>query len=626
MEQFELFERATLLGDTVARRRYVELVPVPSNADATPLHRALHTALVHQQARAFEKALEVLTDHRRNIERDVNDPLHTHACILYARLLEKQKHGSVGLDVLLTLTSLIEDRRPIERLAFHWSVGVLFLGRRRFPEAMTSLSTAHRIALEQNMDVTAARIYTDIATVTIGTGDAAKAITMYEQALLTLDASDDHMPDRIVIRINLASVYQKAGRDHDALEEYRTLLSLDEVLCEASRALPTELNMAIALKRLHRYDEALEVYRSVEKRAMLAHAVDFRIRALIGIADLLLQQHRNAEARRAAEEALHLAQNQSVHGLLAETQAAHAAVDHADGHRDHAIAELQRAFQFALSISDNTSAMSYGAELVAWLAQEHRFKEAYDVQCQCTTLQRSIYEREIERTVELSDVRSRLDGEREAIRQRDAERNRILHAVLPKNIAERLMDGEKRIADRVPSAAILFADIVGFTRMASEMEPEALIGLLEVLFSKLDEISARNDCERIKTIGDSYMAISVQRDASDAHVERMLHAALEMVDGSSGLPIDAAQLRVGLHVGPVVAGVMSGSRLSYDVWGDTVNVAARMEEHAHPGRVHCTEEVVHAVTGNPRFLVERREPLDVRGKGLMQTFWISLSR
>jgi class 3 adenylate cyclase len=106
----------------------------------------------------------------------------------------------------------------------------------------------------------------------------------------------------------------------------------------------------------------------------------------------------------------------------------------------------------------------------------------------------------------------------------------------------------------------------------------------------------------------------------------MVRAALEIVSGNAVLPIEASKLRIGINCGPVIAGVMGGSRLSYDVWGDTVNVAARMEEHSHPGRILCTNDVAQKLAQHQEFAVIAREPLDIRGKGLMTTYWVSSSR
>ncbi|MBC8124451.1 MAG: adenylate/guanylate cyclase domain-containing protein, partial [Candidatus Kapabacteria bacterium] len=125
-----------------------------------------------------------------------------------------------------------------------------------------------------------------------------------------------------------------------------------------------------------------------------------------------------------------------------------------------------------------------------------------------------------------------------------------------------------------------------------------------------------------KTIGDSYMAICGASEAVEDHIERVVRMALSVVKGEVSLPIDPSRLRIGINTGSVIAGVMEGQRLSYDVWGDTVNVAARMEEHSLPGEIHCTETVAMRLIANPEFSLKKREPLDIHGKGLMTTYWI----
>jgi len=237
----------------------------------------------------------------------------------------------------------------------------------------------------------------------------------------------------------------------------------------------------------------------------------------------------------------------------------------------------------------------------------------------CSQLERSIYEKEIERTTELSAVRTTLEMERAAILQRDEERNRILHAVMPESIAERMMLGETRIADHLESVTIMFADIVGFTSMASTMDPRSLVTMLESLFTSFDAVAETFGCERLKTIGDSYMAFCGSTD----HVMRMCRMALAIMDESTDRPISSSQLRIGLHTGHVIAGVMRGTRLSYDIWGDAVNVAARMEENSRPGQILCSDAVAAALRNANEFGLEQREPLDIQGKGLMTTYWLT---
>jgi len=548
-----------------------------------------------------------------------------------AHVLVARAHSQLGqpqdalavLDGLLSSSPLLIAR---ERMAIAYWKGLSLRILRRFPEAMSALSIGYSAAQDLEDLASEAMIYSEMASVNAATGDLAKSIAMYEKNLLTLSKLPGRERRILEDRINLASMYQGVGRSEDALKEYVILAKDAIVISRPSLQLVVMLNTAIAQKRLELNDDALHSYKLVFNLAQAVHNVEFQIRALVGMADLHLNRNELPRARALAEEALSLVPTLTGCPLDIEVQGMLASIDHAEGHKSEAIDRLFGLFNALIDIADNISAIIYGTDLIAWLAEDERYEEAYQVQDKCSKLQKAIYDREIERTAELTIVRSRLDHERESIKQRDEERNKILHAVVPRNIAERLMAGEIRIADHVADVTILFIDIVGFTKYASTQEPEELVRWLEKLFTALDHVFARFGCERVKTIGDSYMAICGTSDLLPDHTERMTRAALEIMNSNVDLPIEPSRLRAGINCGPVIAGVMGGSRLSFDVWGDTVNVAARMEEHSLPGRVHCSENVVVKLALLPEFNLETREPINIRGKGLMTTYWVSTSQ
>lgn len=618
----DLLERATLFDELWARKALVEKHTTTPGIVEEPGLGPILTALSLLLENNIDAAIETLTTVLSAAEPGAPTAYRTHATMLLAKCLFRARRDDEAERLIDGMRLEIADRADVERMSIHWNAGKSHIQRRRYPEALSELHAALALAEDAERAVCAARISTDIATATSATGDVVRSIALYEHSLLTLHAVQGYETDCMVIRINLASLYQGIDRNADALREYDALLDLDVVRTTPSYALPIGLNRAIALKRLDRLDEALEAYRAVEQLAESDASSVVHIRALLGLSDLWLKRNAHDNARAAAIEAVELAQRHDVRSLVAETRSAIAAVDHAEGKIDEAIEGLRAAFEWTLEIADNNSAVNFGTELVQWLAEAHRFQEAYTVQRRCAELQRAVYEKEIERTVELTSVRSRLDVERETIRHRDEERNKILHAVLPQHIAERLMSGESHIADTIDDVTILFADIVGFTRLASQMDAESLVSLLEELFSKLDEIAHRHGCERLKTIGDSYMAICGATGSVADHTVRMTRAALEIMSGASDLPLATSQLRIGIHRGPVVAGVMSGARLSYDIWGDAVNVAARMEQRSVPGQIHCTDDVAMVLRHHEEFELEAREPINIHGKGLMQTYWV----
>jgi len=200
---------------------------------------------------------------------------------------------------------------------------------------------------------------------------------------------------------------------------------------------------------------------------------------------------------------------------------------------------------------------------------------------------------------------------------------RLLLNVLPKPIAERLKAGEKPIADDLGDVSILFADIVGYTVLSGRLKAPELVALLDDIFLRFDALVERHGAEKIKTIGDAYMAVAgLDGRADHAHAAAALGLAmlseLRAVNSRHGLALD---VRVGVHSGPVIAGVIGSKKFSYDLWGDTVNVASRMESHGVPGRVHLSQATVDRL--GRAWPLERRGPLDIKGKGPMTTYLLA---
>jgi class 3 adenylate cyclase len=204
-----------------------------------------------------------------------------------------------------------------------------------------------------------------------------------------------------------------------------------------------------------------------------------------------------------------------------------------------------------------------------------------------------------------------------------AKSERLLLNVLPAPIAARLRDAETTIADRADAVTVLFADLVGFTTMAASADADDVVNLLNGLFSRFDELAERHGLEKIKTIGDAYMMVGGLPTPRPDHAEAVADMALEMIReiggrrAGDGPPLE---LRIGIDTGPVVAGVIGIRRFIYDVWGDTVNTASRMESHGVPGRIQVTERTYAALCD--RYAFEERGTIDVRGRGPMRTWFL----
>jgi class 3 adenylate cyclase len=202
------------------------------------------------------------------------------------------------------------------------------------------------------------------------------------------------------------------------------------------------------------------------------------------------------------------------------------------------------------------------------------------------------------------------------------ENERLLLNILPGPIADRLKAGEERIADAFSEVTVLFADIVGFTQLSAARSAQAVVELLNDLFTRFDLAAREFGIEKIKTIGDAYMAVCGLPDPAPDHMERMMGMALRMLQLSKdsgderGTPI---RLRIGVNSGPVVAGIIGRRKFIYDLWGDTVNLASRMESHGIPDAIQVTRPIFEKLQG--RYPFEARGVIEVKGKGNVET-WV----
>ncbi len=219
-------------------------------------------------------------------------------------------------------------------------------------------------------------------------------------------------------------------------------------------------------------------------------------------------------------------------------------------------------------------------------------------------------------------------NEQHHLLQREQERSEnLLLSILPRSVADRLKRDPHATVDECADATVLFADIVDFTRLSSGLRPEALVAWLNDLFSSFDALTEQHGLEKIKTIGDAYMAVCGLPTRTPDHAEAAAELALAIREEVSrrtapnGTPL---QVRIGMHSGPVVAGVIGTRKFIYDLWGDTVNVASRMESHGVPGEIQVTDAVYRRLAG--RYEFQRRGQIEVKGKGLMTAFLLTARR
>lgn len=231
--------------------------------------------------------------------------------------------------------------------------------------------------------------------------------------------------------------------------------------------------------------------------------------------------------------------------------------------------------------------------------------------------------------VSIQDVTERKQLElslQEAVTQLAIERDKadnVLLNVLPRPIAERLKAGESTIAEYYDSATVLFADLVGFTPLTVALSPRQLMEILNTVFSTFDAMTKQHHTEKIKTIGDAYMVVAGVLDSEPDHAKRIGKLALAMmhmmnvINDHVGIDLE---LRIGIDSGHVVAGVIGTTKFSYDLWGDVVNTASRMESTGQAGKIQVTERAYELLKDD--FILEKRGLIDVKGKGMTLTYWL----
>jgi len=198
---------------------------------------------------------------------------------------------------------------------------------------------------------------------------------------------------------------------------------------------------------------------------------------------------------------------------------------------------------------------------------------------------------------------------------------KLLNNILPVLIADRLKKGESNIAETFPEVTVLFADIVGFTAISKQLPPRQLVNMLNDIFGRFDELSQTFRLEKIKTIGDCYMVVGGVPDRSPTHCQQVADFAIQALKSIAAYNVENGldiKVRIGMHTGTVVAGIVGKQKYSYDLWGDVVNTASRMESAGQPGRIHVTEAVKIRLSDD--YIFEEQGMIELKGKGMVSSY------
>lgn len=214
----------------------------------------------------------------------------------------------------------------------------------------------------------------------------------------------------------------------------------------------------------------------------------------------------------------------------------------------------------------------------------------------------------------------------EAVQEQRSKSEKLLHNILPTKIAEMLKNQDTHpgtIFDYHPSTTIVFTDEVGFTSFTKALNPGRLVKIIDSLFSRFDGLCDRHGVEKIKTIGDAYLAVAGVPEPRENHAQRAASLALDMLKAHREVMVEQGlnlEIRIGLHSGPLVAGVIGKRKYAYDIWGDSVNVASRMESTSLPGEIQISADTRQLLP--PEFAVEHRGQTPIKGRGTIDTYFL----
>ncbi|MGQ9805686.1 MAG: adenylate/guanylate cyclase domain-containing protein [Chlorobiales bacterium] len=463
-------------------------------------------------------------------------------------------------------------------------------------------------------------------------GDYANALDFHTKSLSLRQALRDKHGESISLN-NIGNVYQKLGDYQNALNCYEQSLKLKQDGGDKLGEGAALMNIANAYMQLKQKDVALDFYlKSLE----IAHIIQDRrgeASAFINIGSFYHSLGDNQNALEFNLKALDLFKEIEDKNSAITTLCNIGIILNDMNDSDTALEYLKSALELAEEISskeliyDTCKALSETYELkgdfknaLAYHKLYHQFKEdvfSEDVRKRLSGLEAKFELEKVEREKEIYRLKN------VEIKAEQEKSDRLLLNIMPEAIAERLKQGEYVIADYFKESTVLFADLVGFTTLSARFKPETLVVILNEIFSAFDEIMETVGLEKIKTIGDAYMAVGGVPILRADHAEAVAEAALQMIkemtriNAQSNAPMS---VRIGINSGPVVAGVIGRKKFIYDLWGDTVNTASRMESHSNPNEIQVTESTYQLLCD--KFIFEKRDTIEVKGKGVMQAYFL----
>jgi len=531
------------------------------------------------------------------------------------------------------------------------SIGIVHGFTGEYPAALEHYYRALAICEEIGHRHFAANITGNIGGVYYTIDDYPAALSHFHRALELLEELDDRRGVATVTG-NIGSLHDRTGNYPEALNHHHRALALHEQLGDRSGVARVTGNIGSlhnntgnypeALYHLHR---ALALHDELGDRSVVAHIPGNILSAYVKMGS-------DAEARQllATMDTMHIDDP----GVRIQREQNRATLQERSGDLDGAAVTLQRALGEALEHGLRSHVAETHKALRDLAQRRNDFAAYIEHNNEFTRVTEEINGKESTLKMAMQAKQREIDAERREHEKQIA----VLHSTLPKHIADRVARGET-VNDSFDNAAVIFLDIVGFTSISDRIPSGHVVHLLEQIFTTLDTVCKRNDVVKIKTIGDSYMAVSFESVANAATCALDMIASLDALeitmppslgDTSWTKDVGDIKVRIGIHCGAITAGVIGTDRMQYDVWGDTVNVASRMESTGEAGRVHVSAAFAANLQSNTEYRIQNlisesdnqeshevnsslvtshsslvtieRGSMDIKGKGPMTTYWL----
>ncbi|MBK7577766.1 MAG: tetratricopeptide repeat protein [Ignavibacteria bacterium] len=517
-------------------------------------------------------------------------------------------------------------------------MGIVHYLQGNYSETLVHYNRALELNKELGLRLSEAAALGNIGTLYQSLGSYPESLEYLLKALAIHDELG-HQSGMAMDNCNIGNIYHEMGVSSEALNYYRRGLEIFEEINDRQGIAKVEHNLGLIHADAGEFSQAvvhiqraLAINTEMENRAGIAHVTGNYINVLIRMGDVetasklqadnteLLHTVPGVRAGHFINAAKLLEHQQNLQGA---SEALHEALNivQSAGIRGREAAIRKHLRDLALKQNDLAGYVEHNNEYT-------RITEEINGKDTATKLAMQAKQREID-----------------AVQREHAQHMAVLHSTLPKHIADRVARGET-VNDHYDNAAVLFLDIVGFTTISDSIPSGHVVHLLEQIFTTLDAVCKRNNVIKIKTIGDSYMAVSFDDVQNAATCALDMIASLDVLvitmppalgDTSWTKDVGDIKVRIGIHCGAITAGVIGTDRMQYDVWGDTVNVASRMESTSESGKIHVSEALANALNEHKNsppdplshaslergsYTVVPRGTVDVKGKGLMQTYWL----